>query len=272
MNLEEQSLKLMKSLFDDRRENIVAFSGGKDSIVLYHLPKLFGLPFSYVYTNTTIDPPGHIGFIRRNFEDVKIIQPRYTFYEVIERYGLPTRHRRFCCQHLKEYVGKGAKVFEGVRIDEGVKRGKRLGALKEPESCDTRVKGKIHAYPIMQWKESDIWNYIREKELIYPSWYDQGFHRLGCVGCPLGPKNQRILEYQMFPRFIPPIIHAIEKNITQGKCLSKFFSDPYSAFHWWISNLSIEIFIQTDNGFFKVDHKKELGKMFNIKFNQNVHY
>lgn len=266
MNLEEQSIKTMRGLFDERRENIIAFSGGKDSIVLYALAKKSGLPFSYSYTNTTIDPPGHIGFIRRNFPDVVISQPRYTFYEVIERYGLPSRHHRFCCQHLKEYIGKGAKVFEGVRIDEGVKRGKRLGALKEPEVCDTRVKGKTHAYPIMHWSEQNIWDYIREKNLIYPSWYDLGFHRLGCIGCPLGPKNQRILEYKTFPRYIPPIIRAIEKNIQAEKCLSKFFSDPYTAFHWWISNLSIEIFFQTDRGFFKVDHRQELEKIFNLKF------
>ena len=118
IDLESQSLRIMKSLYDERRENIVQFSGGKDSIVLLHLAKKTGLGFSYTYQNTTIDPPKHIGWIRRNFPEVSINQPRYSFWELIEKYGLPTRQKRFCCQHLKEYIGKGAKTFEGLRIDE----------------------------------------------------------------------------------------------------------------------------------------------------------
>ena len=54
--LEKQSLKIMKTLYDERRENIVQFSGGKDSIVLLHLAKKTGLNFTYTYQNTTIDP------------------------------------------------------------------------------------------------------------------------------------------------------------------------------------------------------------------------
>ncbi|MFA5715024.1 MAG: hypothetical protein WC998_04760, partial [Candidatus Paceibacterota bacterium] len=113
MDLESKSLKVIENLYDPRRENIGAFSGGKDSIVLKHLMQRTGIFFVYKYCNTTIDPPGHISFIKTNYHDVEIIQPRYSFWELIEKYGLPTRQNRFCCQHLKEYVGKGAKVFEG---------------------------------------------------------------------------------------------------------------------------------------------------------------
>jgi phosphoadenosine phosphosulfate reductase len=257
MDLEKQSIKTMVSLFDDRRENIVQFSGGKDSIVLKELARKSSLDFTYSYQNTTIDPPGHISFIRNNFPDVQIIQPRYSFWELIEKYGLPTRQNRFCCQHLKEYVGKGAKTYEGLRIDESKeeeiswakrgkvskrisKRGRRLLALKEPEVCDSRIKDKIHVYPIMHWTTKDIWGYIHKNNLPYPDFYDKGFHRLGCIGCPLGQQPQRIREYKMFPRFVTATINAIEKNINAGKSIGKFFDNPYEAFYWWISELSIK--------------------------------
>ena len=267
----------MVALYDDRRENIVQFSGGKDSIVLLHLARKSGLDFSYSYQNTTIDPPGHIGFIRRNFPEVTIMQPRYSFWELIEKYGLPTRQNRFCCQHLKEYVGKGAKTFEGLRIDESKeeeisystrgkiskrisKRGRRLLALKEPEMCDTRIKDKIHAYPIMHWTTKDVWSYIHKNNLIYPDFYNKGFNRLGCIGCPLGQQKQRIREYKMFPRFVYRTVSAIEENIQKGRSISKFFDNPYEAFYWWISELSIES--HKTQSLFSIDYRDVIEKTF----------
>jgi len=261
----EQSLKLMESLYDHKVENIIAFSGGKDSIVLYDLAKRTGLLFSYVYSNTTIDPPGHIGFIRKYYPDVQIQQPKISFYEMIEKYGLPTDRRRFCCQHLKEYVGKGCRVFEGLRIEEGRKRGARLKKLVEPEKCDTRVKGKIHAYPIMQWSEKEIWNYIRERNLPYSPLYDQGFSRLGCVGCPMAMTNLRINEYKRFPRYAYATIRAIEKNIKAGRSLSKFFQDPYEAFHWWLTRQSLSEHKLRNQGFFQDNYEVLVKKMFPLK-------
>lgn len=276
IDLESQSLRIMKSLYDERRENIVQFSGGKDSIVLLHLAKKTGLGFSYTYQNTTIDPPKHIGWIRRNFPEVSINQPRYSFWELIEKYGLPTRQKRFCCQHLKEYIGKGAKTFEGLRIDESkeeeinystrgrkkrvIKRGRRLLALKEPEMCDTRIKDKIHVYPIMHWTTKDIWDYIHANNLIYPDFYDKGFHRLGCVGCPLGQQKQRIREYKMFPRFVYATVNAIRKNIKAEKSISKHFSDPYEAFYWWISEVSIKQ--HKTQSLFSIDYETIIKKIF----------
>ena len=260
MSLETQSIKLIKGLYDDNRENIIAFSGGKDSIVLYYLAKETGLKFSYKYSNTTIDPPGHLKFIRENYPDVEIINPRYSFFKIVEKYGLPTRHRRFCCQHLKEYIGKGCKVFEGLRYDEGVKRGKRLKELKEPEQCDTRIKDKIHAYPILNWKQKDIWAFIKEKKYPYPVFYDLGFNRMGCIGCPLANQKQRIREYKMFPKYGYATIKAINRNIQAGKSLSKFFTDSYEAFYWWISELSIKN--HKSLKLFEINYEESIKKMF----------
>jgi phosphoadenosine phosphosulfate reductase len=276
-DLEKNSLKTMIALYDERRANIVQFSGGKDSIVLKDLARKSGLNFSYSYQNTTIDPPGHIGWIRKNYPDVVINQPRYTFYELIAKYGLPTRQNRFCCQHLKEYIGKGAKTFEGLRIDESKeeelsfgnrgksskrtsKRGRRLSALKEPEMCDTRIKDKIHVYPIMHWTSKEVWEYIHKNNLPYPDFYDKGFHRLGCIGCPLGQQPQRIREYKMFPRFVYATIIGINNNIIAGKSISKHFSDPYEAFYWWISELSIKE--HKEQSLFSIDYETFIRKTF----------
>lgn len=275
MDKESQSLKIIEGLYDPGKENIGAFSGGKDSVVLKHLMGRTGIPFVYKYSNTTIDPPGHLHFIRTSFPDVEIIQPRYSFWDLIEKYGLPTRQNRFCCQRLKEYIGKGAKVFEGLRIDESkeelryatrgrkvgtTKRGRRLLALKEPEVCDTRVKEKIHAYPIMNWTTTEVWDYIKKYDIPYSDFYDKGFHRLGCIGRPLGRQDQRMREYKMFPRFVYTAIKAIQKNIDAGKSVSKFFDNPYEAFYWWISEVSVEK--HKSQRLFTIDYEKVIKNTF----------
>lgn len=279
MDKESNSLKIIEIFYDPRKENIGAFSGGKDSVVLKHLMNRTGIPFAYKYSNTTIDPPGHMSFLRSKYPDVEIIHPRYSFWDLIEKYGLPTRQNRFCCQHLKEYVGKGAKVFEGLRIDESKeeetrysnrgkkanisKRGRRLLALKEPETCDTRVKGKIHVYPIMDWTTADVWTYIRKYNIPYSDFYDKGFHRLGCIGCPLGRQDQRMKEYKLYPRFVYTSINAIQRNIDKGNSISKFFTNPYEAFYWWISETSIET--HKMQSLFKIDYEDVIKNTFPLR-------
>lgn len=258
----EQSLKIIKNLYKPEKENIIAFSGGKDSIVIWHLAQLSGLEFTYIHANTTIDPPGHLGFVRANYTNVQIVNPKYSFYQLIERRGLPTRMSRFCCQELKEYIGNKSNIFEGLRKDEGVKRGLRLSLLKEPEQCDTRIKGKIHVYPILNWTEKDVWEYIHLNNLPYPKLYDEGFARMGCVGCPLVNQAQRIKEYKLYPKYVYAVIKAIDKNIKAGRSLSKFFSNPYEAFYWWLSGKPIKQ--HKELTLFKINYEEIIKKTFSF--------
>ena len=48
----------------------LAFSGGKDSMVLYHLAKMAGVKFKAHMQVTTIDPPELMQFVRANYPDV----------------------------------------------------------------------------------------------------------------------------------------------------------------------------------------------------------
>jgi len=256
-----RAIKTIEILHDPNKEYILAFSGGKDSIVIYDLAKKSKVSniINYIHSNTTIDPPGHLKFIRNNYPDVKIIHPKYSFYKLIEKKGLPTRLTRFCCQYLKEYVGKNAKVIEGIRLEESITRRTRLSNIKEPEVCDTRIKGKIHVYPILNWTEKDIWDYIHLNNLTYPIEHYRYNKRMGCVGCPLTTQNNRIKDYQLYPKYVKAILQAIRKNIENEGPLSKRFNDEYDAFNWWISGDSIHIHeLKRDSGFFKIDYKKEL--------------
>ena len=88
-------------------------SGGKDSAVLDYLLRKSGIVYQSYYTNTTIDPKGTIRHIRDQYPYTKILQPELTFYQLVEKKGLPTRLNRYCCERLKEYASIGKIVFEG---------------------------------------------------------------------------------------------------------------------------------------------------------------
>ena len=101
----------------------LAFSGGKDSQVIYELCKMAGVKFRPVMQVTTIDPPEVMRFIRKNYPDVILERPEINFYKlIVKKMGLPTRRMRYCCQYLKEQAGAGTVTIIGIRRAESNKR------------------------------------------------------------------------------------------------------------------------------------------------------
>ena len=152
----DASIKLLRSIQDAQPSEVieVAYSGGKDSDVILQLAKEAGINYEAIYKNTTIDPPGTI----KHAEDMgcTIMQPRnYTFRQLIERKGMPSRLRRFCCKELKEYKVRDVVII-GVRRDESKNRSKRY---KEPTECRFYGSKKEHVeavYPILEWTTQDV--------------------------------------------------------------------------------------------------------------------
>ena len=75
---EKQAIKFIKNIPKENTQ--IAFSGGKDSIVLYHLCKDAGVDFPIIYGNTTIDPVGTKKLIREHYSDVVILNPEKSFF------------------------------------------------------------------------------------------------------------------------------------------------------------------------------------------------
>ena len=156
----------------------LAFSGGKDSVVLKALADESGVKYDAHYNVTGIDPPELVRFIRKHHKDVHMEPPKMTFWAGLRRKGPPTRNVRWCCEVLKEHGGEGRIVLAGVRRQESAKRAK-YGVV----ALCSRVS-KTLVYPMLHWTSSDVWEYIQSESLPYCSLYDEGWKRLGCVLCP----------------------------------------------------------------------------------------
>jgi len=175
----------------------LAFSGGKDSCVIKQLAIEAGVSFKPWYNLTTIDPPELVQFIKRHHADVSWNKPKMPMLaRLSERTnGPPTRLARWCCAEYKEQGGKGFAKVIGVRISESVNR-----ANTWREFQPHRTDGFILA-PIAYWTDDDVWKFIRSRNLPYCKLYDEGFKRLGCIGCPLAGKIGQDKEFARWPKY-----------------------------------------------------------------------
>lgn len=128
----------------------LAFSGGKDSEVVYDLMTRAGVKFDTHYNVTGIDPPELVYFIREHYHDIIYEKPLRPIWKLIEEKGLPRRNSRFCCEYLKEHTGAGRMVVTGVRWQESWRRSRR----KMVETCRW-VKGKAFVHPIIDWSADE---------------------------------------------------------------------------------------------------------------------
>lgn len=109
--------------YEPKEGYYIAFSGGKDSTVIYDLAKKANVKFDVHYHFTTVDPPELLKFVKGNYPEVPWDRPEHSMFYYIERKGfLPTRGIRYCCGYLKECYGKGRVVITGVRREESKKK------------------------------------------------------------------------------------------------------------------------------------------------------
>ena len=67
--------------------------------------------------------------------------------------------------------------------------------------------------PIIDWSNEEVWEFIKEYNIPYCCLYDEGFKRLGCIGCPMGSKQQREYEFERYPKYKNLYLKAFEKMI-----------------------------------------------------------
>lgn len=200
---------------------MVTYSGGKDSQVLVALAEHAGINFEVVNSHTTADAPETVYFIREQFKAMEergikcsIVMPHYkdkpvSMWTLIPQIMIPpTRLMRYCCSVLKETSGKNRFIATGVRWAESTSRKNNRGVMefnhrnKEKritmmgdndekrqlfETCN--LKGKMTVNPIVDWLDSDVWDYTHSEHLPVNPLYCEGQKRVGCIGCPMAGRG-----------------------------------------------------------------------------------
>ncbi len=238
----EVSIERIKQIEPRGGSWYLAFSGGKDSCVIKALCDMAGVKYDAHYRVTSVDPPELVQFIKEKHPDVSMDFPRYKDGSVITMWNLipkktmpPTRMVRYCCQYLKEDGGAGRDKITGVRWDESNRRKKNRAGLEvgtsnrkgwqgdrnklDPDNMDEDMvrycmqsKGFI-LNPIIDWTTDEVWEFIHRYNIPYCELYDQGFKRLGCVGCPMATPKEKAREFKRYPKFKEAYIRAFDRMI-----------------------------------------------------------
>lgn len=207
---------------------------------------------------------------------------RITMWNLIQKHSMPpTRMVRYCCEELKESRGEGRVVVTGVRWAESARRkashdvaiikgkpkttGKKAqelgadyrfnksGSLVLNDDNDPARRMVEHCYrtqkvmvnPIVDWETEDVWTFLDEiAKVPHCCLYDQGFKRLGCIGCPMCANAAADLErwpkykelyLRAFARMIQAREEAGKDNLHQ-----RDWSTPEKVMEWWLQGYKKE--------------------------------
>lgn len=228
----------------------VCFSGGKDSIVMAKLFEMASVKFTLNYSNVTIDPPELVQFIRREYPQAVWHSQGKPLPMAMADIGMPpTRLVRWCCLHYKEQGGSGTFRATGVRASESPRR---KGLWKQINN-DKYGDGYI-CCPILYWTDFDIWEFIRSNNMPYCSLYDEGFKRLGCVGCQMASK-QRVHQFRRWPKYEQMWRRGFQKMFNKLKGVPKKNGEPRGMerfasaeewFSWWMEEDAVNDTDQPD--------------------------
>ena len=261
------AIKLLQSIPQDGDIEI-SYSSGKDSDVILELAKMAGIPYRAIYKNTTIDREGTIAHCKEM--GVEIIQPKKTFFQLLEEIGLPNRWARFCCSYLKEYKVLDRAV-QGIRRAESTKRAERY---KEPEICRTYSKTeKVKVYlPILEWTDQDVKEFIEERGIKCHPWYYGGggkefdvTKRVGCIGCPLQSRRKRIEDFKQNPKMLKLWLKHANVNYRNYTGEKNRYKDAFEAMGYQLYCDNMVDFEEKTHGLFgDFDWKEFLEKEFNV--------
>ena len=255
---------------------ICTYSGGKDSDVMVELFKRSGVNFEVVNSHTTVGAPQTVYHIRNKFKALEeqgikatVIYPTYkgkrtSMWEMIVKKGPPTRIHRWCCALFKERNSPNRMVATGVRWDESARRAARgeyetVGkTVKERQSATyediiltndndlkrkiidrCEIKGAVVANPIIDWKNKDVWEYLRCENIEYNPLYDMGYSRVGCIGCPMAGYVGRCKEFSDFPIYKANYIKAFDRFLKRKEAEGhqhKLYKTSQEMFDWWMEN------------------------------------
>lgn len=120
-------------------------------------------------------------------------------------------------QELKAKRARRKSKKNGVNITNADQE-QTLGCISGKES--------LLISPIIHWTEQDVWEFLNNvMEVPHCSLYDEGWHRIGCIGCPMSSVNQKKIENIRYPHVKRNWIKAIKAIRFRTKFLPNYI--------WW---------------------------------------
>jgi 3'-phosphoadenosine 5'-phosphosulfate sulfotransferase (PAPS reductase)/FAD synthetase len=185
--LEEKVL----SFIENYENNVVLFSGGKDSLcALVYIHELAQSiererTVKALYANTTAEFPENERYVEEMCDKLNIplisVKPKLNYFTLAKKWGIPSPRFRWCCRELKikpmaEYLKslESRVVYDGIRHEESRKRARYNPIWWHPGFKCWSVS------PIITWKEEEVEEFLRIRSLPLNPIYSKGFSSCSC--------------------------------------------------------------------------------------------
>ncbi len=196
-------------IIDKHDRIILQFSSGKDSLCCLYLLKEYWSKIIVCWANPGDEMPETIEVIERvrrtpgiNFLEVRPILPQplsiqlhglpsdiiplrnvddYAFLSQRETSGVSIQSIMQCCNRLLFKPLHDAVIAYGATL---VIRGQRLSEdLHSPIRSGDIIDGVEYFFPLEDWSEEQVFNYLEENEIGIPDYYKHVAHSLDCTTC-----------------------------------------------------------------------------------------
>ena len=198
--LEAEAIHIMREVAAELSKPVLLFSGGKDSIVLLRLAeKAFRpgpIPFPVMHVDTGHNFPEVIAFRDRRVAElgerliVASVQDSIDRGRVVEETGPRASRNRLQTTTLLDAMtehGFDAAIGGARRDEERARAKERIFSFRDdfgqwnprdqrPElwnlyNARVRKGEHVRVFPISNWTELDVWQYVKREELELPSIY-----------------------------------------------------------------------------------------------------
>jgi len=254
-SIEAQSIHIIREVAAEFERPVLLFSGGKDSVVMLRLAqKAFWpgrIPFPVMHIDTGHNFPEVLEFRDRFVSEVGAklvvasVQESIDSGRVAEEAGANPSRNRLQTRTLLDAINEHRfdAVFGGARRDEEKARAKeRVFSFRDefgqwdpknqrPELWSLyngrhRVGEHIRVFPLSDWTELDIWEYVADEKIDLPSIYyshrRQVFRRDGML-LSIGPHVQ--------PRDDEEVFEATVRYRTVGDMTCTGAVESFAASH-----------------------------------------
>lgn len=258
--------------FEPSEGYFLAFSGGKDSVVIKALADMAGVKYDAHYHVTSVDPPELVQFVK-TFDDVSFDRPldkdgnQKTMWKLIPKYKMPPTHLiRYCCAELKESGGNGRLTITGVRwaesrnrqINQGgvtVYKGNKqvIEALGGDENFTETPRGGVVLTNDNEESRKMVEQcYKLAKTVINPiiDWTDQDvwefIHEYNVKYCSLYDKgfkrlgcigcpmgSNQLSEFEQYPKYKRAYIRAFDRMLKEVNRPTDWETGE-DVYNWWV--------------------------------------
>ena len=229
LGLEKTAMDFIRRTYDEYSRRgmsfVVAFSGGKDSLVLLDLVARTLPPdkFAVIFANTAMELSATLQSVERakkHWQSLKFFEARSHFEPVDswDKFGSLGRRMRWCCAvHksvptillLRELTGNAlikAVVFDGVRAEESSQR-----ATYSDISIGAKNINQINCSPILKWGTAEIFLYLLHRGILFNDAYRRGLFRVGCTVCTMSSNWWDAIVNDVYPAETQPLLSKVEQ-------------------------------------------------------------